>query len=49
LPGAWSRGISAGARVAAWIEEYNHGRRHSALGLRSPVDYELAVAGRGAA
>jgi transposase InsO family protein len=31
----------ARARVAAWIEEYNHDRRHSALGMRSPVDYEL--------
>ena len=30
-------------RVAAWIEEYNHHRRHSALGMRSPVDYELAL------
>jgi transposase InsO family protein len=30
-------------RVAVWIEEYNHQRRHSALGMRSPVDYELAL------
>ena len=30
-------------RVAAWIEEYNHDRRHSALGRRSPIDYELAL------
>jgi transposase InsO family protein len=30
-------------RVAAWIEEYNHDRRHSALGMRSPIDYELAL------
>ncbi len=40
---------AARAGVAAWIEEYNHGRRHSALGMRSPVDYELALAGRDAA
>ena len=33
----------ARARVAAWIEEYNHHRRHSALGMRSPLDYELAL------
>jgi putative transposase len=33
----------ARTRVAAWIEEYNHDRRHSALGMRSPVDYELAL------
>ncbi len=26
----------ARAAVAAWIEEYNHDRRHSALGMRSP-------------
>jgi putative transposase len=30
-------------RVAVWIEEYNHDRRHSALGMRSPIDYELAL------
>jgi hypothetical protein len=24
-------------RVPAWIEEYDHDRRHSALGMRSPV------------
>jgi transposase InsO family protein len=30
-------------RVAAWIEEYNHQRRHSALGMRSPIDYELTL------
>lgn len=28
--------------VAAWIEEYNRTRRHSALGMRSPIDYERA-------
>lgn len=31
----------ARARVAAWIEDYNHDRRHSALGMRSPITYEL--------
>ena len=30
----------ARARVAAWIEEYNHDRRHSALGMLSPIAYE---------
>jgi transposase InsO family protein len=39
----------ARAAVASWIEEYNHDRRHSALGMRSPVDYELALAGKDAA
>ena len=38
----------ARARVAAWIEEYNTTRRHSALGMMSPVAWELA-AGRDAA
>jgi transposase InsO family protein len=33
----------ARARVAAWIEEYNHDRRHSALGMRSPIGYELTL------
>jgi transposase InsO family protein len=28
-------------RVALWIEEYNHHRRHSSLGMLSPVAYEL--------
>jgi transposase InsO family protein len=27
-------------RIAAWIEEYNHDRRHSSLGMLSPVAYE---------
>jgi putative transposase len=27
--------------IAVWIEDYNHQRRHSALGMRSPIDYEL--------
>jgi transposase InsO family protein len=29
--------------VAAWIDEYNRDRRHSALGMRSPLDYERAL------
>ena len=39
----------ARAAVAAWIEEYNTSRKHSALGMRSPVAYELALAGKDAA
>ena len=41
----------AGARaaIAAWIEDYNHERRHSALGMMSPVDYERSLAGKDAA
>ena len=40
----------ARARVAAWIEDYNHNRRHSACGMMSPVAWELArSAGREAA
>ena len=35
--------------VAAWIEDYNHVRRHSALGMVSPVDYERSLAGKDAA
>jgi transposase InsO family protein len=34
----------ARVRVAAWIEEYNHDRRHSSLGMLSPVAYELQLA-----
>jgi putative transposase len=35
----------ARTRVSAWIDEYNRERRHSALGMLSPVNYELAQAG----
>ena len=34
---------SARTRVAAWIEEYNHDRRHSSIGMVSPIAYELAL------
>jgi putative transposase len=33
---------AARARVPAWIEHYNLHRRHSACGMLSPIDYELA-------
>ena len=37
----------ARARVAAWIDDYNRDRKHSPLtssgGMRSPIDYELAM------
>jgi transposase InsO family protein len=32
--------------VAAWIEEYNHHRRHSSLGMLSPFAYEQALAAK---
>jgi putative transposase len=34
---------AARARVSTWIEDYNTARRHSALGMMSPVDYEQAL------
>ena len=40
---------AARVAVAAWIEDYNHVRRHSALGMVSPVDYERSLAGKDAA
>jgi putative transposase len=40
---------AARAGVAAWIEDYNHERRHSALGMLSPVDYERSLPGKDAA
>jgi transposase InsO family protein len=41
---------AARAGVAAWIEDYNHNRRHSACGMMPPVAWELARgAGREAA
>jgi len=39
----------ARAKVAAWIEDYNTTRRHSSLGMRSPVAYEQALAAGGEA
>jgi putative transposase len=33
----------ARARIPAWIDEYNHHRRHSALAMKSPVDYEKTL------
>jgi transposase InsO family protein len=35
---------AARARVPTWIEDYNRHRRHSALRMMSPVDYEQALA-----
>ena len=40
---------AARTRVAAWIEDYNHNRRHSACGMMSPVAWELARGAREAA
>jgi len=34
---------AARARVAAWIDDYNTRRRHSALRMMSPADYEKAL------
>jgi transposase InsO family protein len=34
---------AARARVSAWIEDYNHHRRHSALQMMSPADYEKTL------
>jgi transposase InsO family protein len=33
----------ARAKVAAWIDDYNQRRRHSALRMMSPVDYEQTL------
>ncbi|MGB8021355.1 MAG: IS3 family transposase [Candidatus Nanopelagicales bacterium] len=30
----------ARTRIPAWIEEYNHDRRHSSIGMISPISYE---------
>jgi len=36
----------ARAAVAAWIEDYNTVRRHSALGMQSPAAYEQSLTGK---
>jgi putative transposase len=33
----------ARSRVAAWIDEYNRDRKHSSIGMRSPINYQLAL------
>ena len=33
----------ARAKIAAWIDEYNRERKHSSIGMRSPIDYERAL------
>ena len=35
---------AARAKVAAWIEDYNTSRRHSACQMMSPVNYEKTLA-----
>jgi putative transposase len=34
---------AARARISAWIDDYNHHRRHSALEMMSPVNYEKSL------
>jgi transposase InsO family protein len=34
---------AARARVAAWIDDYNRCRRHSALRMMAPADYEKTL------
>ena len=34
---------AARVKVAVWIEDYNRHRRHSALNMMSPIDYEHAL------
>ena len=35
--------VQARARIAAWIDEYNRDRRHSACQMRSPIQQELEM------
>jgi transposase InsO family protein len=39
---------AARARIPAWIDDYNHHRRHSSLQMMSPADYEKTLAGKAA-
>ncbi len=39
----FSTKVEARQAVAAWIEDYNSTRRHSALGMRSPIDNERST------
>ena len=35
----------ARAAVAAWIDDYNTDRRHSALGMQAPITFEQTMTG----
>ncbi len=39
----WASEADARRDVFRWIAFYNHRRRHSALGYRSPADYERSL------
>ena len=39
----FSTKTQARARIPAWIDDYNHHRRHSALAMMSPVNYEKSL------
>jgi transposase InsO family protein len=34
----------ARTKLVAWIEDYNHDRRHSSIGMISPINYEIRLA-----
>jgi transposase InsO family protein len=42
LARAFRTKAQARARVAAWIDEYNRDRKHSSVGMRSPINHEIA-------
>ena len=37
----FSTKAQARVRIAEWIEECNHDRRHSSVGMLSPITFEL--------
>jgi transposase InsO family protein len=41
--GHFTTKAAARARVSTWIEDYNTRRRHTALGMMTPVRYEQAL------
>lgn len=47
-PEHFSTKAAARARIPAWIDDYNHHRRHSSLQMMSPADYEKTLAGKAA-
>ena len=46
-PADFATRAAARAAVAAWIEDYNHHRRHSALGMRQPGGLRAVAGGKG--
>ena len=47
---AWLTDLEQRAAIESWIDNiYNRRRRHSAIGYKTPIEYEMTTAARRAA